>query len=383
MSTLRLSRKLDIIEPSASLQVTQRALELKREGRDIISLSIGEPDFAVPFPVKEGLHQAIDNNLTHYTESQGVLDLRRELAKYIGHSIEAEQILFCSGCKFGIHLTLEALLNPGDEVIIIEPAWVSYEHMVTISHGKSVKVKTREENNFLPTAGDIQKAVTEKTKALILNNPNNPSGQVIPRDLLDEIVGLARENDLYILGDEIYSDIVFEGTDFYSLINYDYDQIIILSGFSKNFAMTGLRLGYIIAKKEITKAILKLHQHTGTCAPSIVQHSLIGRLPEVFEKDVKKMREIYERRRDLLVEGLKDTPFPFIVPQATFYLLLNISPLGMKSLEASKYLLEEAGVATVPGISFGDSIDDYVRVSFATSEEQLNKFIQRLKDLDI
>ncbi|AZR72464.1 hypothetical protein BBF96_03145 [Anoxybacter fermentans] len=383
MGNFGLSAKVDVIAPSASLQVAQRALELKRLGKDIINLSIGEPDFNVPVPIKEGLYQALENNYTHYTESQGVLDLRKELAKELGHDIEADQIILCSGCKLGIYLALETILNPGDEVILLEPAWVSYKHMITIAHGKSVSVKTNEKNNFIPTIEDIKKAITDKTKAIIINNPNNPSGQLMPKEILDEIVQLAKEKNLFIISDEIYSDIVYEKESFYSMLNYDYEKIIITSGFSKNFAMTGLRLGYIVAKKEIAKAINKLHQHIGTCAPSIAQYGIMGKISDVLKNDVEDMRKTYEKRRQILIDGLKETIFPYIIPQATFYMLLNISKLNMKSLEASKYILEECGVATVPGIAFGESIDDYVRISFATSDEMLLKAIQRFKNINI
>ncbi|MCK4258930.1 MAG: pyridoxal phosphate-dependent aminotransferase [Halanaerobiales bacterium] len=383
MNKFGLAKKVDIIKPSASLQVAQRALELKRQGKDIVSLSLGEPDFDVPNPVREGLLNAIENSKTHYTESQGVLDVRKELAAKIGFGVEADQIMFTSGCKFGIYLVLEAILDPEDEVILIEPAWVSYEHMITMCQGKTVSIKTKKENGFIPSIEDIKKAITSKTKAFIINNPNNPSGLLMPKDILDQIVEIAKENEMFIIADEIYSDIVYKPEDFYSMLNYDYERIIIASGFSKNFAMTGLRLGYIVAKKEITKAINKLHQHLGTCAPSIAQYSLLGNINKAYENDVPNMLKTYERRKNLLVEGLKDSLFPYIIPQATFYMLLDISKLNMKSVEASTYILEECGIATVPGAAFGESIDDFVRISFATSDELLIEAMNRLKKVTV
>lgn len=381
MNNLRLSSKVDVIKPSASLAVASRAAELRREGRDIVNLSLGEPDFDVPAPLKSGLYQALDENKTHYTPSQGVPEIREEIAKVIGHGMEADQVILCSGAKLGIYLTLEAIVDPGDEVILVEPAWVSYEHMITLAHGKSVNVQTKKENDFLPTIEDIKAAISDKSKAIILNTPNNPSGKVIPKEILDQIVELAKEHEMFIISDEIYSDVLFEG-EFYSAINYDYERIILNSGFSKNFAMTGLRLGYVAAKnKQVAKAIAKLHQHVGTCAPSVAQFCLNGNIAQVLNNDVKEMVKTYKRRRELLVEGLKDSIFDLIVPDATFYMLLDVSKLGMKSLEASTYLLENFGVATVPGIGFGVSIDNYVRISFATSEEQLQKAMDRLNEV--
>lgn len=381
MTKFHLSTKVDIIKPSASLQVAARAKELTRQGRDIVNLSLGEPDFDVPTPIKAGLYRALDENKTHYTVSQGVLELREEIAKHSGHGIQAEQIVVSSGCKLGIYLTLEAILDPGDEVIFFEPAWVSYLHMITLCHGKSISLKTEQTNNFIPAIADLKAAISSKTKAIILNNPNNPSGQLLPKSLLDQIVRLAKEHDLFIISDEIYADILFDRDSFHSLINYDYEKIIINSGFSKNFAMTGLRLGYTIAHPEIAQAINKLHQHVGTCAPSIAQYSLIGNINSAYTTDLQGMINTYKQRRNLLMEGLKETIFPYIVPQATFYMLLDIKNLKTKSLEASQFILEEFGVATVPGIAFGASIDDYVRISFATSEAELKKALSRLSKI--
>ncbi len=380
MNNLRLSSKLDIIKPSASLQVANRAKELKREGRDIVDLSLGQPDFPVPESIKTGLFTALEENKTGYTESQGVLELRKEIAaQYKG--VKAEQIVVCSGCKLGIYLTLEAIVDPGDEVVLIEPFWVSYVHMVTLCGGKSVNLKTSKHKGFIPSIDELKALISDKTKAIILNNPNNPGGIMLPKELLDQIVELAKEHQLFIIADEIYSDILFDKNSFHSLCHYDYERIIITNGFSKNFAMTGLRLGYIVAHSEIAAAINKLHQHVGTCAPSIAQYSIIGNMEEAYEVDVQTMVSTYKRRRDLLIEGFKNTIFSIIIPQATFYMLLDISKLGMKSLEASSYLLEEFGVATVPGIAFGESIDDYVRISFATSEKVLQKAIERLSEV--
>ena len=380
MNKLGLSNTVENVKPSASLAVAQRAIELAREGRDIVNLSIGEPDFDVPSPIKDGLYQALDNNNTHYTESQGVLELREEIAENIGHDVNADQLILCSGCKLGLYLTLEAVVNPGDEVILLEPAWVSYSHMITMTGGKSVNVQTKEENNFLPTIDEIKAKINDNTKAILVNNPNNPSGQLMPKETLDQIVELAKENDMWIISDEIYSDILYDKDSFYSMLNYDYEKIIMNSGFSKNFAMTGLRLGYIVAaNKEIAKSINKLHQHIGTCAPSVSQYSLIGNIKKA-QDDVKEMVKVYERRKNLLVEGLKDA-VDFITPQATFYMLINISQLDMKSFDASQHILEELGVATVPGIGFGESLDDYVRISFATSDDVLKKAIERFQEL--
>lgn len=381
MTKFHLSTKVDLIKPSASLQVAARAKELARKGRDIVNLSLGEPDFAVPTPIKTGLYQALDENKTHYTVSQGILELRKEIASHVGHDVQAEQIVVSSGCKLGIYLALEAILNPGDEVIFFEPAWVSYIHMITLCGGKSINLQTEQSKNFMPAMADLEAALSKKTKAIIINNPNNPSGQLLPKSLLDQIVRLAKEHQLFIIADEIYADILFEKDSFHSLINYDYERIIISSGFSKNFAMTGLRIGYTISHPEVTKAINKLHQHVGTCAPSIAQYSLIGNISAAITHDLGKMIATYEKRRNLLMAGLDKTIFPYIVPQATFYMLLNIRKLKTKSLEAAKLILEEFGVATVPGVAFGESIDDYVRISFATSEEELQKALLSLSKI--
>lgn len=383
MNNLGLAKKLDAIEASAAFVVAARAKELMKMGKEIVDLGIGEPDFDVPAPIKAGMVEALDNNHTHYTDTQGILELRQELAAYLGRGIQPEQIMICSGCKLAIFLALEAVIDPDDELIIIEPAWVSYKHMNTMMQGKTISIKTDKKNNFVPSIEEIKHAITDKTKAILLNSPCNPTGRIIPKNVLDQIVELAKAHNLFILSDEIYSDIVFDQDVFYSLLNYDYERIIVISGFSKNFAMTGLRMGYLVAKKEITKAINKLHGHVGSCAPSICQYGILGNLNKVFSKEVEEMRSTYQRRRDLLVNGLKDTIFNCVVPQGTFYLMVDISALGMKSLEASKFLLEEYGVAMLPGIAFGESGDDFVRISFATSDDQLEEAIRRFKTIKL
>lgn len=382
MSKLGLSSKLDLIKPSASFQVAQRASEMIRAGKDVVKLVLGEPDFDVPTIIKDGLYQSLETNKTHYTESQGVLELRKELAEYIGYGVQPEQIMFCSGCKLGIYLSLEAIINPGDEIILIEPAWVSYVHMITLAHGKSVSIKTDKHKKFIPDLDVIKNVINDKSKGIIINNPSNPSGQLIPKHILDEIVELAKENNLFIIADEIYNDILYEKDKFYSLLNYDYERIIVASGFSKSYAMTGLRLGYVIAKPVIIKAINKLHGHVGSCAPSICQYGLLGKL-KAAKTDIENMRQTYEKRKNLVINGLNETIFDYLVPEATFYLLLDISKLKMKSLEAANYLLEEHGIATIPGSAFGESLDDFVRISFATSEDQLIKALDRLKKIRI
>lgn len=387
MTNLGLSAKLDKIEGSVVFAVAQRAKDLQRAGKDIVDLSLGEPDFNVPENLKAGIIQSLENNMTHYTDTQGIPELRKELALHISNnlkmSVDADQIMICSGCKLGLFLSLEAVIDPGDELIVIEPAWVSYRHMVTMMGGNTVSVKTDPKKNFVPDLKDIAAAITPKTKAILVNSPCNPTGRIMPRDVMDQIVKLAKEHNLWLLSDEIYSDIVFEKGLFYSALNYDYEKIIVISGFSKNFAMTGLRVGYIIAKKEITKAINKLHGHVGSCAPSAFQYGLVGKIEETFATDVENMRKTYEERRALLEKGLKETMFPYIAPQGAFYLLLDISPLKMKSFEAATYLLEEYGIAMVPGIGFGETADDFLRISFATSNEQLLKALERLKSVKV
>ena len=379
MSNLGLSAKIDAIEGSVVFAVAQRAKDLRRAGKDIVDLSLGEPDFAVPAILKEGMIESLHNDQTHYTDTQGIPELRKELANHIGLGVEPDQIMICSGCKLGLFLALETVIDPGDELILIEPAWVSYKHMATMMGGITRTVKTDSKKNFVPDVADIAAAITPKSKAIIINSPCNPTGRIMPKAVLDEIIDLARKHNLWILSDEIYSDIVFEKGVFYSALNYDYEKIIVISGFSKNFAMTGLRVGYIVAKKEVTKAINKLHGHVGSCAPSVFQYGLVGRLEEAFSTDVEAMRQTYEHRRELLEKGLKETIFPYIAPEGAFYLLLDISPLKMKSFEAATYLLEEYGLAMVPGIGFGATADDFLRISFATSDEQLEKALARLK----
>ena len=391
-----LSNRILQMSESETLAMTRIARELKAQGKDVISLSIGEPDFNTPEIVKEAAKKAIDNNYTHYPPVPGYADLREAISKKFKRDndldYKPEQIVVSTGAKQSIFQTVMALVNPGDEVIIPTPFWVSYKEIVKVAEAKTVYVKTTLTHNFKVTPQQLEAAITPKTKLIMFSSPSNPTGMLYTKEELKGIADvLAKHPNVYAMADEIYEHINFEGKH-ESLAQFDYikDQVITVNGVAKGFAMTGWRIGFIGANVKIAKACDKLQGQVTSATCSIAQRATIiaMELNPVDNKDIIDMRNKFRERRDLMFKLLKDIPnINVILPQGAFYFFPEVNYYYGKSFKDYKinnsndlamYLLYEANVALVPGAAFGD--DNCIRFSYATSDNLLIEAVRRIKE---
>ncbi|MGI5898959.1 MAG: aminotransferase class I/II-fold pyridoxal phosphate-dependent enzyme [Christensenellales bacterium] len=369
----------------------RKFFDIVSEMKDAISLGVGEPDFVTPTGIREAAVKAIRIGETHYTSNWGLLELRQLIARYMKErcgGVEYDprnEIIVTVGASEGIDLSLRCLINPaqGEEVLIPEPSYVSYQPEVSLAGGVARPVKTSEENCFKVTKAALGEAITERTKAIILPYPNNPTGAIMERKDLLEIAELIRGTDIVVISDEIYSELVYDGKThncFASLPGMR-ERTITLNGFSKAFAMTGWRMGYVCAPESFAAAMCKIHQYTALCAPVMGQYAALAALQEGFKTDfadVRHMRSVYDRRRRLMVKGFREMGFPCFEPFGAFYVFPNISKSGLTSEEFSHRLLKEQKVAAVPGTAFGASGEGFLRCSYATSTENVIEAISRI-----
>lgn len=349
---------------------------------DVISLGLGEPDFTTPQPIVEAGIRALKEGATHYTANLGLLELRQELGAHLNKLYKVnyapDEIIITVGVSEALYLTCTAILQPGDEVIIPTPAFVSYEPEVKLAGGVVVEVATYEENLFVPKIEDIVAAVTEKTKAIVLTYPNNPTGAVASREILLQIAELAEKHNFLVIADEVYDRLVYgqEHVCFSALPGMK-DRTILLGGWSKSYAMTGWRLGYACAHREIISAMVRVHQFSVMCAPIMAQYAGLEAL-RVGEPYVLEMVAEYDRRRKLIVDGFNSLGMPTFEPKGAFYCFPRISGFGVSDEEFCMGLLKEEGVVIVPGDSFGDAGIGFARASYATSYEQIEKALERI-----
>ena len=391
-----LSNRILNMAESETLAMTAKARELKAQGKDVISLSIGEPDFNTPEIVKEAAKQAIDDNFTHYPPVPGYPDLREAVCQKFKRDnnldFKPEQIVVSTGAKQSIYQVVQCLVNPGDEVIIPTPYWVSYKEIVRVAEGKCVYVKTLIENDFKVTPEQIEAAITPRTKLIMFSSPSNPTGMLYTKEELKGIAEVvARHENVFIMADEIYEHINFVGKH-ESIAQFPEvrDRVITINGVAKGFAMTGWRIGFIAAPLEIAKACNKLQGQVTSATCSIAQKATVRAMqmdPNTSE-DIINMRNIFRQRRDMVYKLLCDIPgLKVRLPQGAFYFFPDVSSYYGKSFNGNKienstdmafYLLNEANVATVMGSAFGD--DSCIRLSYATSEELLREALRRIKD---
>ncbi len=352
--------------------------------KDVISLGIGEPDFDTPWHVRESTVFALERGVTHYTSNYGYLELRKVLAKYVAKKFGAEynpedEILITVGVSEALDLALRALVTPGDEVLYHEPCYVSYRATILFAHGVPVAVETKPENGFRLTRAMLEAKVTPKTKVLMLNFPNNPTGAVMGRQDLEDIAAFARERDLIVITDEIYGELTYDSTHT-SIVSLPgmRDRTIFLHGFSKAWAMTGYRLGYACGPAELVEAMMKVHQYTMLCASSLAQKAAIEALtrPDV---DVGEMVDEYRRRRNLIVAAFADMGIECHRPLGAFYAFPSVAKFGKPSKEFALQFLREEKVAIVPGTAFGDCGEGFVRCAYATSMDNLKEAMNRLR----
>ena len=391
-----LSNRILNMAESETLAMTAKARELKAQGKDVISLSIGEPDFNTPETVKEAAKQAIDDNFTHYPPVPGYADLREAVCMKFKRDnnldFTPEQIVVSTGAKQSIYQLVQCLVNPGDEVIIPTPFWVSYKEIVRVAEGKCVYVKTKIENDFKVTPEQLEAAITPKTKLIMFSSPSNPTGMLYTKEELKGIADVvARHENLFIMADEIYEHINFVGKH-ESIAQFAEikDRVITVNGVAKGFAMTGWRIGFIAAPLVIAKACNKLQGQVTSATCSIAQKATVRamQMDPATSEDIINMRNIFRQRRDMVYKLLCDIPgLKVRLPQGAFYFFPDVSSYYGKSFNGKKienstdmafYLLNEANVATVMGSAFGD--DTCIRLSYATSEELLREALRRIKE---
>ncbi len=389
------NRILNMAE-SETLAMTAKARELKAQGKDVISLSIGEPDFNTPDAVKEAAKKAIDDNFTHYPPVPGYQDLREAISKKFrrdnGLDYKPEQIVVSTGGKQAIYQVVQVLVNPGDEVIIPTPFWVSYKEIVRVAGGVPVYVKTKLENDFKVTPDQLEEAITPKTKLIMFSSPSNPTGMLYSKEELRGIAQVvARHENLFVMSDEIYEHINFVGRH-ESIAQFPEvkDRVITVNGVAKGFAMTGWRIGFIGAPTVIAKACNKLQGQVTSATCSIAQKATVCAMlmDPATSDDIINMRRIFLERRDMVYKLLCDIPgLKVRLPQGAFYFFPDVSSYYGKSFNGKKienstdmafYLLNEANVATVMGSAFGD--DSCIRLSYATSEDLLREALRRIKE---
>ncbi len=364
----------------SSFEILRKARELERRGKHIIHLHIGEPDFKTPENIIKAAYKAMEEGFTHYTDPQGILDLREAISKYQkiyrGREIPPDRIVVTPGAKMMILYSLLVTINSGDEVIYTDPGYMSYRSHILISGGKPVPWKLSPENGFRHDPDDLKKLITDKTKALILNFPHNPTGVTIDEQTLREILKIARENGLYVISDEIYSRILFKGKHFSALSVEDVDDyLFLIDGFSKTYAMTGWRIGYGIVPEKFVQMVVKLQTNTVSCATSFVQKAAIEAI-EGPQESVDTMVNAFERRKNIAVNILREAPeISFVEPVGAFYIFPYV---GVDSNEFAHYLLDEFGVAVLPGSYFGDQCKRHIRISFANSEKNIEEGVTRI-----
>ncbi len=378
-----LAKRLDTIEESATVGLGNVVAEMKRKGISIISFTLGEPDFPTPKHIADGAVKALNEGFTHYTPSTGIPELREAIAEKskTENGIPcAPQNILVTPTKFAVYLSIMATVDEGDEVIMPDPCWVSYEPCIRLAGGKPVFVETKEEDNYCPTQEALQSAITEKTKMIIINTPANPTGGVYTQAQLQMIADLASDHNLLVLSDEVYERLVYDSKHF-SISSSDgmFERTLTVNGFSKAYAMTGWRLGWVVAPKKLVEAMDKIQQHTLTCAVSFAQKAGVVALRGDQTAVVDMIRE-FKERRDLAWGNLQRIRgFSCRKPGGAFYLFPSFG-FNMSSVEFSKFLLEEARVAVTPGGAFGRLGEGHIRLSYAASRENIAEGLRRIED---
>ena len=376
--------------------LSSRAMELKPSGirkffdileemQDVVSLTVGQPDFDTPWHIREAGIRSLEEGRTYYTSNSGTVELRREISAYQKRRFGLEydpknEIIVTVGGSEAIDLALRAVVNIGDEVIVPEPCFVCYSPLVTLAGGAPVTINLRAENDFRLTAAELEAAITPKTKAVVLAFPNNPTGAVLDGNDLENLAEVIRRHNILVISDEIYAELTY-GERHVSIASLDgmRERTIIAAGFSKSYAMTGWRLGYTLAPPEITAQMLKIHQFAIMCAPTASQFAAVEAVRN-GDEDIEFMKAEYDGRRRFVVSGLHDMGIGCFVPRGAFYVFPDISGFGMTSEEFCGRLLREKHVAIVPGTAFGECGEGFARISYAYSLRHLEKALKRMEE---
>ncbi|MEZ4358239.1 MAG: pyridoxal phosphate-dependent aminotransferase [Eubacteriales bacterium] len=391
---MKLSDRVLTISPSLTLKITAQAKELKASGKNVIGFGAGEPNFSTPGFICDAAKEAIDKGFTKYTPASGTRELKTSIAENLykksGLSYEADCIVVSNGAKHSLFNICQAILNPGDECILPSPYWLTYPELIKMAGGVPIYIEGKEQNEFKPTIEDFKKAITSHTKAIMLNSPSNPCGCVYTKKELEEIAKIAVENDLYVISDEIYSELVYDGNEHVSIASLGEDikeRTIVVNGMSKAYAMTGWRIGYTASNKELAKAMGSYQSHATSNPNSIAQYASVAAL-KGNDDFIKDMVKVFDNRRNLICSLLDKVPgLSYIRPKGAFYVMVNISGAIGKSINGQvisgsadfgEQLIKNVLVAVIPGAAFG--ADNYVRLSYALSEADITDGIKRISE---
>ncbi|MEM3762626.1 MAG: pyridoxal phosphate-dependent aminotransferase [Archaeoglobaceae archaeon] len=373
---MRVARRVESVKPSATLRISSIAKNLAKEGKDVVDMSVGEPDFKTPQRIIDSAYKAMNEGKVFYTPTKGVPELLNAIAEKMrkenGVDATADNVIVTPGAKFAIYEAIMTLIDEGDEVILLDPSWVSYEACVLMAGGKVVWVPHTEDFSDAP----IENYVTPRTKMIVVNTPSNPLGVVYGKEFLKKIRDIAVEKDLFVMSDEIYEKIIFEGTH-YSLASFDgmFERTITINGFSKTYSMTGWRIGYAVAPKWIIEKMNIIQSHSVSHPTSFVQYAAIEALKS-DDSFLKQMVSEFRARRDMIMEKLDKLGIRYAPPKGAFYIFMNVERDGDKFCEE---FLKKEFVALTPGSAFGVSFSNWVRLSYATSRERISEFLRRLE----
>ena len=378
-NALRIARGVADVPPSG----IRRLFDIVTEMEDVISLGVGEPDFSTPWRVREAAIHGLETRRVTYTGNAGLPELREAIARYLSGRVgvsyrPSDQVLVTVGVSEALDLALRAILEPGDEVIVVEPAYVSYSPCVLFAGGVPVPLPTHAENGFVPQAEELEARITPRTRAVMLNSPNNPTGAAYPREALRALADVAERHDLLVISDEVYERLSFDAphVSIASLPSMA-ERTLLLNGFSKAYAMTGWRLGYACGPEPLIAAMTKIHQYTALCASRTAQEAGIEALRHA-ERDVEAMVDDYDARRRLITNGLNRIGLPCHLPEGAFYVFPSIAPTGLSTEEFTERLLMDGRVAVVPGDAFGASGEGHVRISYAYAVPQIEEALERI-----
>jgi aspartate aminotransferase len=380
----QLSEQIKNLKASSTVAFNTKANELKRQGVDVVAMTAGEPDFQPPEHVLQAAHEAIEKGMTKYTPSEGTFELREAVVNKFkrenGLTYTPEEIMVSTGGKQVLYNAFMSVLNPGDEVIIPAPYWVSYPAQVQLAGGVTVPVMTGAENGFVPDPEAVRGAITDRTRVIVLNSPSNPTGAVYPKDVVRAITEMAAERDIWVFSDDLYEHLVYEG-EFVTAAAYAQDKTLIIHGASKAYALTGWRIGFAAGPKELIKAMNRLQGQVTSNANAVAQHATAVALNEAEKTHafIDMTRKAYRERRDVLVEGLNGMGLKTPKPQGAFYVMTDLSPIHEDESEAAIALLERAHVGVVPGTDF--NAPGFARLSYATSMENIHKALARIGKL--
>lgn len=376
------AKSIQILPPSG----IRKFFDIASEMKDVISMSVGEPDFVTPWNIRIAAIRSLEQGETHYTSNSGMTELRELIVAYQKERFQVDypvkDVLVTVGASEALDLAFRAVINPGEEILIPAPSYVSYEPGVKMAYGVPVPVVTTAEDNFIITPAQLEKAITEKTKAIVLPYPNNPTGAIMTREQLDALKPVIEKHDLLIIADEVYAELTYGSRHASIAAGYE-DRVLLISGFSKAFAMTGWRLGYAMGPAAIIGAMLKIHQYTMLCAPVISQVAGIEGLKSEMQAgypQIEEMKRSYNKRRVFVLEKFREMGLPCFEPRGAFYVFPDVSGTGLTSEEFCTRLVMEKQVACVPGTAFGSSGEGFMRCSYAASMENIEEAMRRIKD---